>query len=395
MASRINATLLNSIVTFLGFIDTYLLIPIIALYATGLGAGVEIVGIIVGVYSITSTLTNIFGGRLIDRFGHKKPLVIGLFGDTLAMFLYTLCQLPWHLFFVRAFHGISGGLVGPATMSVSAKHATQSKKGKAMSIYGMALGTATLIGFLMSGIITSRLGFNALFYTGGILLVIGVILAFFIPSGKIHDTAKITNKNHTYKDMLKMVVRGQLPVCYLSILGQYFAFGGVVVLLPLRVASLGMSAFHVGILLAIFSLTFIIVQSFSGTLTDNMGRLKPIAIGLGLGIIALPLLSVSSSFLFLALTMALYGIAFGILFPSVSALLADSVTPEEYGRATGIFHALITIGVAIGAPIIGGIAAYTGVGTGIIFCIIILVPALILTLYNLRQKGSNRIASKR
>ncbi len=393
MPSHVNATLLNSIITFLGFIDTYLLIPVIALYATMLGAGVEIVGIVVGIYSITSSLTNIFGGRLIDRFGHKKPLIIGLIGDTLSMFLYSLCQIPWHLLLVRAFHGISGGLVGPATMSISAKNASKSGKGKAMSIYGMALGASTLIGFIVSGMITSQLGFKALFYTGGILLVIGVILAFFIPSGKTLDTAKMTNNNSGISNILKLTLRGQLPASYLSIFGQYFAFGGVVVLLPLHVASLGMSAFHVGILLAIFSLMFIIIQCFSGPLTDSAGRLKPIAIGLGLGIIALPLLSASGSFLYPALTMSIYGIAFGILFPSVSALVADSVTPEEYGRATGIFHALITIGVAIGASVIGWLAGYTGIRTGMIFCIIFLVPALILTFYYMKNRAGEYVVS--
>ena len=285
--------------------------------------------------------------------------------------------------------------MGPATMSVSAKNASQHGKGKAMSIYGIALGTATLIGFLLSGMITSHFGYIALFYAGGILLVIGLILAFFIPSDKRIATIKPVAENYLIKDILKLTIRGQLPISYLSIFGQYFAFGGVVVLLPLYVASLEMSPFHVGILLAIFSLMFVIIQAFSGALTDNMGRLKPIAIGLGLGTISLVLLPLSQSFLYLALTMALYGLAFGILFPSVSALLADSVTEKEYGRATGVFHALITIGVAIGAPIIGWIAAFTGIGTGLFFCAIMLLPALILTLFVLTKKGSNRIANSK
>jgi hypothetical protein len=40
-----------SVVTFLGFLDTHLLIPILALYATSLGADIEIIGIIIGLYS--------------------------------------------------------------------------------------------------------------------------------------------------------------------------------------------------------------------------------------------------------------------------------------------------------------------------------------------------------
>ena len=56
-----------SAVTFLGFIDTYLLIPVLALYATELGASVGFVGLIVGFYSLTNTPGNILFGRLISE----------------------------------------------------------------------------------------------------------------------------------------------------------------------------------------------------------------------------------------------------------------------------------------------------------------------------------------
>ncbi len=53
--------------------------------------------------------------------------------------------------------------------------------------------------------------------------------------------------------------------------------------------------------------------------------------------------------------MALYGTAYGMLFPSISALVADHTILEERGMATGMFHALLTAGVAVGAPIMGWI----------------------------------------
>ena len=60
---------ITSVVTFLGFLDTHLLIPVMALYASGLGASVGIIGLIIGLYSITNTPANILFGRLIDRVG--------------------------------------------------------------------------------------------------------------------------------------------------------------------------------------------------------------------------------------------------------------------------------------------------------------------------------------
>jgi MFS family permease len=61
-----------SAVTFTGFLDTTLLIPIIALYAEELGAGVGITGLIIGLYSIANTPANMLFGRLIDKVGHSS-----------------------------------------------------------------------------------------------------------------------------------------------------------------------------------------------------------------------------------------------------------------------------------------------------------------------------------
>ena len=82
----------------------------------------------------------------------------------------------------------------------------------------------------------------------------------------------------------------------------------------------------------------------------------------------------------LAVSTALYGTAYGILFPSISALVADHTIPEESGLATGIFHALLTAGVAIGAPVMGWVGGTLGVQLGIILSAGILVVALVVAL---------------
>ncbi len=384
---------LNSIITFLGFIDTHLLIPVIALYATALGAGTGITGLIVGLYSLTNFFANILGGRWVDKFGYKAPLIGGLCGDTIAMLIYTLCQVPWHLALVRVFHGISGGLVGPATMSITAKYASSSSKSKAMSVYGIAIATATLVGYGAGGAIDRALGTYFVFYIGGLLVLIGLFLACMMPAIKATTPDGMIPTSYNLKDILKLVTRGSLPVSYVSIFAQYFAFGGVVVLLPLYITTLGMEAFHVGMLLTIFSLMFILVQLFSGGLSDTIGRLKPTAIGLTLGAAALVSMSIMETFSALVIVMVVYGTAYGFLFPAIASLLTDHTTPEEYGRATGVFHALITIGVAVGAPIISLTAKFTGLRTGLALTCIILILALILTIVKLNKERDTRIGN--
>jgi MFS family permease len=143
MYSRIKASFLTSLVTFLGFVDTNILIPVIALYAASMGAGTGTIGLVVGLYSLTNFLTNIIGGRLVDRVGFKHPLIGGLSGDAIAMLLYSLCHTPVQLALVRAFHGFSGGLAGPATMAAAGRTSDKKSKGKAMSYYGIAIACAT------------------------------------------------------------------------------------------------------------------------------------------------------------------------------------------------------------------------------------------------------------
>ncbi|MBN1177006.1 MAG: MFS transporter [Dehalococcoidales bacterium] len=370
-----------SFVTFIGFLDTHLLIPVMALYAYELGAGIGIVGLIVGLYSIINTPANVLLGRLVDRVGYRLPLVAGLIGDAVSMFLYTLCRLPFHLALVRALHGITGGMVGPSTMSAIAYHGGEERRGRVMAVYGMSLAAATLVGYGLSGFIASRLGYKVVFWLGGGLLIIGAALALLLPGTKIRqeDTPK-TSAGEGWRKAKELLKRKGLISPYCTIFAQYFSFGGVVTLLPLYLKDRGMEAFHMGILLAVFAVLFIILQVPVGNLSDRFGRVGLAIAGLALGIVALVLLPWMTAFPLLIAVMALYGVAYGMIFPSVSAMVADHTDPGERGLGTGIFHALLTAGVAIGAPVIGWAGGVVGVESGLILSAAAMVLAFVVTL---------------
>ncbi len=376
---------LNFIVTFLGFLDTHLLIPIVALYAWDLGASVGMIGLIVGLYSIANTPANILFGRVVDRVGYKKPLIIGLMGDAIAMCCYAVCRLPFHLALVRLFHGVSGGMVGPATMSVTAEQAAYGQKGRAMGFYGMAMGMATLVGYGLSGVMASRLGYGFIFYFGSGMLLLGVLLAVVMPKVKAPATAMKTSLSQDLKKIGGLLRRRGLVTSYCSIFAQYFAFGGVVTLLPLYVKGLGMGAFHVGMLLATFAIVFTLLQFPSGAIADRVGRRVPITSALGLCVVSLVVMPALGTFALLAVIMAVYGSAYALLFPSISALVVDNTAPDERGRATGIFHALLTAGVATGAPLMGWVAHLVGISLGLALCSCAAALALIIALVDLRK----------
>lgn len=374
----------NLWITFVGFLDTHLLVPIMALYAVELGASVSMVGLIIGLYSISNAPANILFGRVIDRVGTKLPLTIGLFGDALAMFLYSLCRAPFHLILVRVFHGISGGAIGPATMSIAAEHTTNRPGGRTMAFYGMSLAAATLVGYVLSATLASHLGYEFVFYVGALLLISGAVTNLVVPTITRRATGTFESFKASLHGTAELMKRKGLRASYSSVFAQYFAFGGVVTLLPLYLSNLGMGVFHMGMLLATFAITFIALQVPSGILSDKLGRRIPAAVGLCLCVVSLAILPTVEALLPLISVMVLYGASYALIFPSISAVIADYTTTEERGKATGIFHALLTAGVATGAPAMGWLATSVGVKWGLALCGIAAVVALPLVVVSLR-----------
>ena len=348
-------------VTFAGFLDTHLLIPILALYAADLGATVFGIGLIVGVYSVVHTPLSVVAGVVVDRYGRKAPLLVGLAGDALAMLLYSVAATPSHLFLVRLLHGVGGATIGPATMSLLTDLAPSGERGKVMAIYGMSLGAAVLVGYGASGVVASRFGYPPLFFGGAAVLVAAFVAAPFLPSAAAPSEP---TRPRRALDIVSLLRRRRLIVAYQAVFAQYFGFGGLVVLLPLhlRAVLLGEgAAFHVAILLMTAVVVYLVVQLPGGAISDRVGRRGPMVVGLALAAAGLAVVPLMPSLPWMAMAMAVHGLGWGLLFPSASALLADGAAPNERGAAAGVFHALITAGVAVGAPVMGAVAGWVGV----------------------------------
>ena len=299
-----------------------------------------------------------------------------------------------------------------------------------MGIYGMAIAAASLLGFGLSGMLYSRLGNNWLFVFGAVILAVGFAISFWLPGGGrpkavapggavALEPEVVETESHAPRWGLATIfllrwpwllaaqmrviinlLRGRpgLVVAYGAILAQYFSFGGLVTLLPREVGRHGMDAFHMGMLLVVFSVVFIAVQFPAGAFSDRHGRRLPIVTGLAVGALALLALPLVSGGLFsagvewpvafgaMAAVMAAYGFGYGLLFPSVSALVADESLPDERGVATGLFHALLTAGVAIGAPLLGWAGELWGIQTGMLLTPMAMVLGLGLAVVLLRRR---------
>lgn len=361
-------------ITFLGFIDTQLTVPIMRLYADSLGATVAIAGFIIGMYSILNTPANIVFGPVVDKFGRKIPLIIGLVGDAICMFLYSLCSTSLQLLVVRGFHGLAGAVLGLATASMVADYSPTEKRGRGMGFYAIAMGLAPLIGMMICGIIMRNpVGFNMVFYTGSALLLAAVILAFLLPQTEAKGKAESID----FKKIGVIAARKANIASYAAIFSQWFIMGVITVLLPSYMVNLGMTAFHVAMVMLAVTATYAAFSYPAGLLSDKVGRKIPSLMGLSLLVIAINLIPMATSFEQLIGLGMLQGIGMGCILPSALALISDNTEKGERGTAMGIFHALLTLGVAVGAPVTGVLAGRVGTSLAIHLSTLMPVAAII------------------
>ncbi len=342
--------------TFIGTMDSNALVPIIALYALSMGAGIGMVGLIVAMYSIVHIPSNIVFGRLADKIGRKNPLILGLSWDAFSVFLYSLTGNPIHLLLVRCLHGIGGGFVGPSTMAIAAGMAPEGRKGRMMALYGIALAFSVVVGFMLSGMIVSSFSYNVLFYVLSGSLVIGVAFAATIKEPE--DVGRVkTTLMEDFRNLLDILRKKLAQASYSAIFCLYFAMGAFTVLVPLYMKGFGMTEFHVAMAFTTFALLSMIIHYPSGWISDKLGPKIPAMAGLLTIAVSLLLLPFFDAFLSLLPVMALFGIGHGLVFPSSSTMVVRSSSEDERGLSTGVFYALLVAGVAVGAPLAGFLAS--------------------------------------
>src|SRR5690349_18237841 len=97
---------------------------LVSLYALNLGANQFTIGILMALYAILPMLLAIYAGRLADRLGPRRPMLLGTTGVMIAMLLPPLFPgivalhvsalmigSSFHFFFVSV-HGTAGGVGG-------------------------------------------------------------------------------------------------------------------------------------------------------------------------------------------------------------------------------------------------------------------------------------------
>lgn len=338
---------------FAFFFSFHLLLPTLPLYAQALGIAKSEIGLIIGVFALSSMVVRPWAGWAADRYGRRPLLIAGTLIFLGSSIFYGWSRTVRALLLLRIFHGAGMGLYPTAGTAVVADIALPERRGEAMGIYGVAANLAFAMGPLLGVWVAERAGYHALFAISGLAATLALVLALALGE-------TVAERRRVPFGLTALLSRAALfPSAILFCLMT--TFGVQVALLPLYVQS--HEGGNPGVFFLVFALVVAAVRGYAGQLSDRIGRAAVTAAGMFLAGLAMAILALSAELTVLVLAGALYGIGFGAAQPALMAWTVDRVGPQERGKAMGTFYTALELGIGTGAIGFGLILSATGFPT--------------------------------
>ena len=383
------------LVVLVAFLDLFMQVPIISTYARSLGATAAMGGLIVGIYSASNLFGNVGAGILLDRVNRKWLVVAGLLTTAALLFAYGLVDSPPQLLALRVLHGFAAGTLAPGAFTMLADRTADDQHTRSMGLSGALISGSAVVGPLLSvGIrdaVGGDAGFAAVFTTSGTLMLLSAVaFAVFVPTTESSDVRRTASNDESFSLIRNM---GLVRV-YLAVLAMTFAIGYLINLLPITLEDVGAAPRMSGMAFATFSLAgMAIMASPLQRAAEDSSRARAIAAGLallGISNLTLALSGVSLLTVSVFPAMLVFGVGFGLVFPSLSASVAARTAGGRRGTAFGIFYAMYSLGVFLGASISGVIPAF-GIGAADRFyapALLVLVMLLVSVRFRDLRRGN-------
>lgn len=310
-------------------------LPLMEAHFSETESAAMLVRMVLTISSLTIAICSPLAGAIVDRFGRRGPLAVGLalFGVA-GMSGYFLDSLA-ALLASRVVLGIGSALVMTATTALIADYYQGEARSRFIGLQAALMGFGGVL-FLAGGGALAEFGWRPPFLLHGIgLLVIPAIFIVLWKSPRtsepgISDDADMPWRFVAFLFMMVFVGMG----CFYVMLVQT----------PFQMAALGISPGTSGAVMGISVLVGAIVSIYYARLKLKF-RFAPLqtvtfaAMGLGLGLIGM-----ADSLAMVVGGQCVLGIGLGILMPNCNLWLTVRVPAPLRGRAIGIYGTGIFLG---------------------------------------------------
>jgi DHA1 family multidrug resistance protein-like MFS transporter len=283
----------------------------------------------------------------------------------MALALYGIVDTPLQFGILRAVHGLGQAVLSPGAFTLLSDSVSAGRRAQAMGTAAAFIAIAAVIGPPLSGIVSTRTDPEYVFAGVASLMVVAAVVVAALARG-VDGVAPVESSSKQLRDgsFLAVLLRPQLVVAYVSCLAWTAGIGTLVVHLPLLLEARGVPASARGSAFGVYALVALVLFARPAPwLIDRFGRLRTLGVGLGLIGVSLVSLAFATATGEVYWAMALFGCGFGLLFPAVTAYLADQTVPSERGVAYGVFYAAYSLGVVVGEVGSGQLAQSLGATT--------------------------------
>jgi MFS family permease len=337
--------------------------PVLPTFAADLGALPELIGVIVAASTITGVFFKLPSGALSDVLGRKRMMVLGALFFAGPPFLYPLVHDPWSLLALRFVHGFATAIFSPVASAYVASLG-ETGRGARLGWFSSANDIGATGGPLIGGfVLYFTASFSVTYLTVGALGVLTLLVVLLLP-----DVDPPTRQPKAFTARVAEFRRGlaevfRTPPIFVAAgieAAMYFGYGAFLGFLPIYAKNAGLNDAEIATVLGAQLILAMVAKPIAGRLSDRVGRIPVIVIGLLLCAAALPLIFRSESLTTFVLVAPVLGLGVGAVTPVTNALIADLASVRNLGAAMGVFGTIWDIGEAAGPMIAGFLIGRVG-----------------------------------
>jgi predicted MFS family arabinose efflux permease len=163
---------------FVDLLGFTIVLPSLPFHVAALGGSGAWLGVVLTGYSLAQAVAAPLLGRLADRHGRRRLLLLSLLGSAASLALMGAAGTLWLLIFARLVAGACGGSIGVA-QAFAVDLAGPTGRAKAVGMVGASVGLAFTIGPAL-GALAAPLGFSVIAWIAAGLAAANLVLAFLV-----------------------------------------------------------------------------------------------------------------------------------------------------------------------------------------------------------------------
>ena len=339
------------IAVFIDIIGFSMILPMAPFIADQFNISIFLMGLVLSVNAIFSFFFGPILGKLSDKFGRKRLLLISQFGTFLGFLILAFSDSIWMLIVSRIVDGIFGGNF-PIAKAIIGDEVPPKDRGIQMANIGVAFVLGALIGPGIGGVLFSLGGIflPGLFASG--LSVITMIVTIII----LEETWPKSKRQIPHEIQAKIIIKirkNKKAMFYLTLWGFHTASFMITMTSFSFFAKeiFGIRAFEIGILMTIAGVLRAIVRFtlFKPTIR-RLGEDNAIKLGLGIFFVSFLIIGFSINIIMLFTMILFISFAASLTRGPLNSKISQSVTPKEQGKINGLSSGLDSFAQIIGPP---------------------------------------------